>query len=96
MVAKEKNLKSGQRGNVPHALTVFTIAATFTSLFTPAYLNGINESLTIEHSKLMQERELLVERRNKELSIISSLKTPESVYKMALLQDLDLQLVNNE
>ena len=91
-----KDMKKSQRGNVSHALTIFTLAATFTSLFTPAYLNGLNESATFEHSKLMQERELLVERRNKELSLISSLKTPESVYQMALLQDLDLQVANYE
>lgn len=95
MVA-DKNFKTNQRVNISHALTVFTIAATFTSLFTPVYLNGLNESEVIQHSKLMQERELLVERRNKELSLISSLKTPESVYKMALFQNLDLQLANDE
>ncbi|MGD1821197.1 MAG: hypothetical protein ACPKM0_00340 [Pleomorphochaeta sp.] len=87
---------SSSKVNVSHALTIFTIATTFSSLFAPAYLNGLNQSAINEHSKLMKERELLVERRNKELSIISSLKTPESVYNMALLQDLDLQMVNHE
>lgn len=91
-----KSIKTNQGINISHALTVFTIATTFTSLFTPVYLLGLNQSLISEHSVLMKERELLVERRNKELSIISSLKTPESVYKMALLQDLDLQMANDD
>ncbi len=95
-MANEKKLTTNQRVNVSHALTLFTIAATFASLFTPVYLSGINESAKKEHSKLMQERELLVERRNKELSIINSLKTPESVYQMALSKDLDLQLANDK
>lgn len=82
--------------NISHALTIFTIATTFSSLFVPAYLKGLNQSVIDEHSKLIKEREILVERRNKELSIISFLKTPESVYDMALSQDLDLQLVNDD
>ncbi|NCD04974.1 MAG: hypothetical protein EOL97_02540 [Spirochaetia bacterium] len=92
MLRKNENIKL----NFSHALTIFTIATTFTSLFTPAYLSGLNQSAMNEHSLLMKEREILVERRNKELSLISSLKTPESVYKMALLQDLDLQMAKNE
>ncbi len=91
-----QNGKSNLKINVSHALTIFTIATTFTSLFTPVYLKGLNQSAISEHSKLMKERELLVERRNKELSVISSLKTPESVYNMALSQDLDLQMVNDD
>jgi hypothetical protein len=81
---------------VSQALTAFTIATTFASIFVPAYLLGSNQSLISEHSRLIKERELLVERRNKELSIISCLKTPESVYEMALLQDLDLQMASND
>jgi len=88
--------KTSSKVTVSHFFTVFTLVSIFLSLFIPAYLKGLNQSAINEHSKLMKERELLVERRNKKLSLISSLKTPESVYKMALLQDLDLQLVNNE
>ena len=92
----ENNVKTSNKIIVSQALTAFTIATTFASIFVPAYLLGSNQSLINEHSKLIKERELLVERRNKELSIISRLKTPESVYKMALLQDLDLQMADND
>lgn len=77
-----------------HIFPILIIFTFFLSFFIPTYLKGMNENVNKEISKLMIEREKLLEERNKELSAISSLKTPEMVYKMA--QNQNIKLIEHE
>ncbi len=73
-----------------YAFSTLIIIAVFLNLFVPTYIKGMNENINKEISKLMIEREILLEERNKELSDISSLTTPEMVYPMARNQNIKL------
>jgi len=78
----------------PYIFPVLVVFTIFLSLFVPTYIKGMNENVNKEISKLMIEREVLLEERNKELSDISSLMTPEMVYPMA--KDQKIKLVELE
>lgn len=77
-----------------HALTVFTIATTVTCLFAPVFEIGVKHSLVTESRHLALEKEKLVERKNKLLSTVEEMQTPENIYNMAVEQDYRLNLIN--
>lgn len=83
-----------QGKNFSHALTVFTIAATVACLFTPVFEAGLIYNLESISKNLENEKINLIEERNKLISQVNQLKTPESMYDIAVKKDYQLEMIS--
>lgn len=95
MIEQIKKDDIEMRNNFSHALTVFTIAATASCLFAPVFEIGMTHELEITSKQLEKEKLNLIEDKNKLLSQVSQLQTPESVYEIAVDNNYQLEPVFN-
>lgn len=79
--------------NFSHALTVFTIAAVVACLFAPVFEIGMTHELESTAKELERDKMHLIEDRNKLLSQVNQLQTPESIYDIAVNNNYQLEMI---
>jgi cell division protein FtsL len=93
MIERRINNDMVQGNNFSHALTVFTIAAAVACLFTPVFEIGMTHELESTSKDLEKEKMNLIEQRNKLLSQVNQLQTPETIYDLAVKNNYHLDMV---
>lgn len=80
--------------NFSHALIVFTIAATVACLFAPVFEIGMTHELESTSKNLEKDKMNLIEKKNKLLSQVTQLQTPETVYDLAVNNNYHLDMIS--